>query len=96
MNLDHEVDEPSRESKVEVILIDNGNQKLRKRLNFWNKTIDFLDLTLLKDPIYVNIVIGTTFVTFSDFIFFTLLPAYLVECGFSMVTFFRNQSIVFA
>ncbi|XP_031639658.1 monocarboxylate transporter 7-like [Contarinia nasturtii] len=48
----------------------------------WQKIVDFLDLNLFKDPIYVNIAIGVTFVTLSDNAFFTLLPMYLFELGF--------------
>ncbi|XP_055300591.1 uncharacterized protein LOC129567563 [Sitodiplosis mosellana] len=49
----------------------------------WKKVVDFLDLTLLKDLVYVNIVLGTTFALYSDNSFFTLEPMYLFELGFS-------------
>lgn len=48
--------------------------------------VDFLDLTLLKDLVYVNIVIGTSFALYSDNSFFTLEPMYLFELGFSKVS----------
>ncbi|XP_017064878.1 uncharacterized protein LOC108103766 [Drosophila eugracilis] len=45
--------------------------------------VDFLDLTLLKKPIYVNIVLGITFALYSDITFFTMQPVYLFELGYS-------------
>ncbi|XP_033171831.1 monocarboxylate transporter 7 [Drosophila mauritiana] len=50
----------------------------------WVRTIvDFLDLTLLKKPIYVNIVLGITFALYSDITFFTMQPVYLFELGYN-------------
>ncbi|XP_017110955.1 uncharacterized protein LOC108134941 [Drosophila elegans] len=50
----------------------------------WVRTVvDFLDLTLLKKPIYVNIVLGITFALYSDITFFTMQPVYLFELGYS-------------
>ncbi|XP_001355008.3 monocarboxylate transporter 7 [Drosophila pseudoobscura] len=50
----------------------------------WTRTVvDFLDLTLLKKPIYVNIVLGITFALYSDITFFTMQPVYLFELGYS-------------
>uniref|UniRef100_Q6AWN8 RE57622p n=1 Tax=Drosophila melanogaster TaxID=7227 RepID=Q6AWN8_DROME len=50
----------------------------------WVRTIvDFLDLTLLKKPIFVNIVLGITFALYSDITFFTMQPVYLFELGYS-------------
>lgn len=45
--------------------------------------VNFLDLTLLKDLIYVNIAIGLTMSLYSDGAFFILLPMYLFDLGFS-------------
>lgn len=55
------------------------------RSTILNKIVHFLDLTLLKDAIYVNIVIGFSFTIFSDSIFNALLPIFLIEKGFSQV-----------
>ncbi|XP_017050334.1 monocarboxylate transporter 9 [Drosophila ficusphila] len=50
----------------------------------WVRTVvDFLDLTILKKPIYVNIVLGITFALYSDITFFTMQPVYLFELGYS-------------
>lgn len=49
------------------------------------KVVDYLDLTLLKDLIYVNIIIGVSSALFSDNIFTTLLPMYLRSLDFSIV-----------
>lgn len=48
--------------------------------------VDFLDLTLLKKPIYVNIVLGITFALYSDISFFTMQPSYLFELGYTKVS----------
>ncbi|XP_030381357.1 monocarboxylate transporter 7 isoform X2 [Scaptodrosophila lebanonensis] len=45
--------------------------------------VDFLDLTLLKNPIYVNMALGTSFALYSDIAFFTLQPIYLFELGYT-------------
>lgn len=47
--------------------------------------VDFLDLTLLKQPVYINIVLGITFALYSDITFFTMQPIYLFELGYSKV-----------
>lgn len=52
---------------------------------------DFLDLTLFKQPIYVNIVLGITFALYSDIAFFTIQPSYLFELGYSKVS---NSKVV--
>uniref|UniRef100_A0A1A9W694 Major facilitator superfamily (MFS) profile domain-containing protein n=1 Tax=Glossina brevipalpis TaxID=37001 RepID=A0A1A9W694_9MUSC len=48
----------------------------------WNIIVDFLDLTLMKKPIYVNIVLGISFALYSDIAFFTLQPLYMFHLGF--------------
>lgn len=53
--------------------------------NSRQKMVDFLDLTLLKDMVYLNIVLGISFALYSDNAFFTLQPMYLFELGFSKV-----------
>ena len=53
---------------------------------FRQKVVDFLDLTLLKDLVYLNIVLGISFALYSDNSFFTLQPMYLFTLGFSKVT----------
>ncbi|KAM7350408.1 monocarboxylate transporter 9 [Cochliomyia hominivorax] len=45
--------------------------------------VDFLDLTLLRKPVYVNIVLGLSFALYSDIAFFTLQPLYMFELGFN-------------
>lgn len=45
--------------------------------------MNYLDLSLLKDLIYVNVVIGLTMSLYSDGGFFILLPMYLFDLGFT-------------
>lgn len=52
-------------------------------LSHRQKVVDFLDLTLFNDLIYVNIVFGMSFALYSDTAFFTLQPLYLFELGFT-------------
>nr|XP_014097240.2 monocarboxylate transporter 9 [Bactrocera oleae] len=49
----------------------------------WQILVNFLDLKLLKKPIYLNIVLGISFALYSDIAFFTLQPLYLFELGFT-------------
>lgn len=51
------------------------------------RLVDFFDLTLLKDLVYVNVIIGMASGLFSDNIFSSLLPMYLKYLGFSRVSF---------
>lgn len=46
------------------------------------KIVDLFDLTLLCQPVYINICLGTSFVLFSDLTFFTIEPTYLRELQF--------------
>lgn len=48
--------------------------------------VDFLDLTLLKDVIYVNIALGMSFALYSDVMFFTIQPLYLFQLEFTKVS----------
>lgn len=50
------------------------------------KIVDLFDLSLLKDRIYMNLVIGMSFSLFSDGTFLTILPIYLDRLGFSKVS----------
>lgn len=47
-----------------------------------SKVVDFLDLSLLYQPVYVNICLGMALALFSDLTFFTIQPTYLRELSF--------------
>lgn len=47
------------------------------------KIVDFLDLSLLGQPVYANICIGISLVMFVDMTFVTIQPGYLRELEFS-------------
>ncbi|CAO1399339.1 unnamed protein product [Diamesa hyperborea] len=49
----------------------------------WQIVVDFLDLTLLKNPVYVNIVVGISLAHYSDVAFFTFQPMYLFLLGYT-------------
>lgn len=51
--------------------------------NCRQKVVDFLDLTHVKDIIYMNLAMGVSFALYSDTAFFTLQPMYLFGLGFS-------------
>lgn len=71
-----------------VVVSEFINQSIRNQNKGKLKAlVDFLDLTLLKKFVYVNIVLGITFALYSDVAFFTLQPLYLFELGYSRVRF---------
>ncbi|KAJ2948059.1 hypothetical protein O0L34_g9856 [Tuta absoluta] len=49
----------------------------------WQTVAEFLDLTLLKDLVYDNIIFGMALTFFSDLTFFTLEPMFLDKCNLS-------------
>lgn len=70
-----------------VVVTEFTNQSTKnQKKGKLNALVDFLDLTLLKKFVYVNIVLGITFALYSDVAFFTLQPLYLFELGYSRVS----------
>lgn len=67
------------------VVVSDSTERDTKPATKWQILVDFLDLTLLKDPIYVNIVLGISFALYSDLAFFTLQPMYLFMLAFSKV-----------
>lgn len=68
-----------------VVVSDASDCVRRKTNEKWQMVVDFLDLTLLNDFVYVNIVLGISFALYSDVAFFTLQPMYLFHLGYSKV-----------
>lgn len=66
----------------EVVVVRRKSSDSLARKGVWRKIVDFLDLTLLKDMIYVNIALGVSCGLFSDNIFVSILPSYLNSLGF--------------
>ncbi|XP_062564632.1 monocarboxylate transporter 7 [Armigeres subalbatus] len=64
------------------VVVSDSTERDKKPATKWQVLVDFLDLTLLRDPIYVNIVLGISFALYSDLAFFTLQPMYLFMIGF--------------
>uniref|UniRef100_A0A1Q3FJ07 Putative monocarboxylate transporter n=1 Tax=Culex tarsalis TaxID=7177 RepID=A0A1Q3FJ07_CULTA len=64
------------------VVVSDSTERDDKPATKWQVLVDFLDLTLLKDLIYVNIVLGISFAIYSDLAFFTLQPMYLFMIGF--------------
>ncbi|XP_055611499.1 monocarboxylate transporter 7 [Uranotaenia lowii] len=65
------------------VVVSDSTERDTKPATKWQVLVDFLDLTLLKDPIYVNIVLGISFALYSDLAFFTLQPMYLFMIGYN-------------
>ncbi|XP_058058226.1 monocarboxylate transporter 7 [Anopheles bellator] len=65
------------------VVVSDSTERDSQPATKWQILVDFLDLTLLKDPIYVNIVLGISFALYSDLAFFTLQPMYLFMMAFS-------------
>lgn len=68
-----------------VVVSDASDYVGKKTNEKWQMVVDFLDLTLLNDLVYVNIVLGISFALYSDVAFFTLQPLYLFNLGYSKV-----------
>jgi len=66
-----------------AVIVSDATETMNRKSGKWGVVVDFLDLTLLKDVIYVNIVLGISFALYSDVAFFTLQPVYLFYLGFS-------------
>lgn len=77
----------SRNDSIKIKMNNTVSQeKKSKSCTIVGKIVHFLDLNLLTDMIYVNIVAGLTFAIFSDNMFSTLLPIYLInDKGFPKV-----------
>ncbi|XP_058121202.1 monocarboxylate transporter 7 [Anopheles ziemanni] len=65
------------------VVVSDSTERDSEPATKWQILVDFLDLTLLKDPIYVNIVLGISFALYSDLAFFTLQSMYLFMMAFS-------------
>ncbi|XP_033216543.1 uncharacterized protein LOC117172579 isoform X2 [Belonocnema kinseyi] len=70
-----------------------------KNLKYWLKRIGhsiviFFDLDLLRDPIYVNLMLGITFANFTELNFALLTPFILGEYGFTKLQVATFMSIL--
>lgn len=54
-----------------------------KRTSTMQKIVEYFDLDLLRDPIYVNLMMGVTLVTFVEVTFALLTPFILGDYGFA-------------
>lgn len=88
-NLQPEVTAKNWYKRLHIILKRKSIILLTSRQKF----VDILDLTLLKDVVYVNIISGLTFAHLADAYFAILLPMYLSELNISKVNFI-NFNIV--
>lgn len=80
--MNDEDEKSAEESKVEIT---DAEKQRPKCSRFWFEVAQLLDLELLKERVYVNIVLGITFAMFADHMSTTLMPIYLVERGITMV-----------
>lgn len=79
------IDIADTKNESNKIKIYNACEQKSKPSTIIGKIVHFLDLKLLTDAIYVNIVFGLTFALFSDSMFSTLLPIYMMDKGFTKV-----------
>lgn len=76
-----------------AVLVSEAPDAIKKNGKWYFKqVVDFLDLTLFSDLIYLNMVLGMSFAMYSDTAFFTLQPLYMFELGFSKA----NTALVIA
>ena len=52
-------------------------------MNCWLGLVDFMDLRLLLDPVYVNIAVGMAFTFFSDITVAMLITLVIMDLGYS-------------
>ncbi|GLH01441.1 Uncharacterized protein GBIM_07591, partial [Gryllus bimaculatus] len=52
--------------------------------HWWTAIVNFFDLGLLKDLVYVNIALGVAFAYYSDFTFVTLFPLFMFSLNYTL------------
>lgn len=76
---------------------DKKNKKVLLRKRMLKPVVRFLDLSLLKDPIYVNIMLGMSIAIFAELNFSLLTPFILADLHFTIqqsATFLSILSVV--
>ncbi|PNF41779.1 hypothetical protein B7P43_G03449 [Cryptotermes secundus] len=69
------------EAPMSKYAVNTGEPNIFSR--FWSAVVDFLDLRLMLDPVYVNIAIGIAVSFFADVTYCTLFPLVVLKLGFS-------------
>ncbi|KZC08123.1 Monocarboxylate transporter 12 [Dufourea novaeangliae] len=82
------------EEEVETDQLINQGHVEEKPKSFFNKVIIFFDLDLLRDPIYVNLMLGVTLASFTELNFSILTPFILGEYGYTKVQVATYMSIL--
>ncbi|KAJ8871200.1 hypothetical protein PR048_027506 [Dryococelus australis] len=77
-------------SRVTVVFLPDGLEDIaasifRAKMTIAEKVVDFLDLKLMQDPVYVSIAIGLSGALVADISFFSVLPIYLAHLGVAQV-----------
>lgn len=81
-----EIDDSVNINDSVEIKIDNSCKEASKSCIILDRIVHLLDLKLLNNAIYVNIIFGFTFAIFSDNMFSAVLPIYMmIDKGFSKV-----------
>lgn len=68
---------------MEIIECSHNLAESEKKNTFWSHICKAFDLYLLTDPIFVNILIGLSFVIFAELNFAVLVPFILNDFGLS-------------
>jgi hypothetical protein len=79
---------PSLGNWTGAVVVSDSSERDNKSVSKWQVLVDFLDLTLLKDAVYINISVGISLAHYSDVAFFFFQPMYLFLIGFSNVSRF--------
>lgn len=74
----------------------NEEPKNVKKESSWRKVIHFLDLDLLKDPIYLNILFGLSIFYVAELNFKMIVPFFLADLGYtkSETAFYLSMTAV--
>ncbi|CAD7091336.1 unnamed protein product [Hermetia illucens] len=67
------------------VIISEALEREAKQPKKWKFVRSLLDLTLIEDPIYMNLVVGIVFTFYSDLAFSAFQPLYLFEIDYSQV-----------
>jgi hypothetical protein len=64
--------------------------------SYWKRVVNFMDLDLLKDPVYLNILFGLSIFCVAEVNFKTVVPFFLHDLGYTIqdIAFFLSMTAV--
>lgn len=74
---------PFKPTSVEFVKSQNGLQMAEPKTNFWKRFLSLMDVGILKDPIYLNILFGLSIFYVAEMNFKMVTPFFLANLGWS-------------